>query len=290
LRGFTLIELLVVIAIIAVLIGLLLPAVQKVRESAARSQCANNLHQIGLAMHAYHDTAGAFPYLRSGGGQNRHTWALLLLPFIEQGNVYTSFHTPITGVNQTDGYNNFTSADPQVVAARQAQVQVFFCPSRRGAPSLSPITTGSTVTGVPSDYAACTGDTTTVPTTGVFQMVNSNHMKALTRFASIKDGTSVTIMIGEKHIQLGFLNDPIQDGLIYSGSEQQTYQRRGGASWPLALDPTAAPNSQFGSWHTGVCQFVFADGSVHLLRNSIPGTTLGLLANRNDGQVIPNYD
>ena len=110
------------------------------------------------------------------------------------------------------------------------------------------------------------------------------------RFASIKDGTSVTIMIGEKHIQLGFLNDPIQDGLIYSGSEQQTYQRRGGASSPLAIDPTTAPNSQFGSWHTGICQFVFADGSVHVLKNSIPGTTLGLLANINDGQVIPNYD
>jgi hypothetical protein len=204
--------------------------------------------------------------------------------------VYRVFKTPIAGVNQTDGYNNFTATDPQIVAARQAQVSVFFCPSRRGAPSLSPITTGSTVTGVPSDYAACTGDTSTVPTTGVFQMVNSNHMNALTQFASIKDGTSNTIMIGEKHIQLGFINDPILDGLIYSGSEQQTYQRRGGASWPLAIDPTVAPNNQFGSWHTSVCQFVFADGGVRVLRNSIPGSTLGLLANRSDGQVIPSYD
>jgi prepilin-type N-terminal cleavage/methylation domain-containing protein len=289
-RGFTLIELLVVIAIIAILIGLLLPAVQKVREAAARIQCANNLKQLGLAMHNYHDAVGQFPYLRSGGGQNRHTWALLLLPYIEQDNIFKVYQADIPKVNKTDGYNNHTSTAPQIVAARQAQVKTFFCPSRRAAPSLSPITTGSSVTGLPSDYAACTGDTNVAPTTGVFELVSSNHMKALTRITDITDGTSNTIMIGEKHVQLGKLNDPIQDGMIYSGSEQQTYQRRAGASWPLAISPSVSANNQFGSWHTAVCQFVFADGSVHGLPNSIPGTTLGLLANRSDGQPIPSYD
>jgi hypothetical protein len=241
-------------------------------------------------MHSYHDSVGSFPYLRSGGGQNRHTWAMLLLPYIEQDNVYNTFKTPIAGVNQTDGFNNLTSTNALIVAARQVQVKTFFCPTRHAPTSLSPITTGSTVTGVPSDYAACTGDTSVVPTTGVFEMVNSNHMQALTKIADITDGTSNTIMIGEKHIQIGFLNDPIQDGLILSGSEQQTYQRRAGASWPLAIDPHQAPNNQFGSWHTAVCQFVFADGSVHGLKNGIPGTVLGLLANRSDGLVIPSYD
>jgi prepilin-type N-terminal cleavage/methylation domain-containing protein len=288
--AFTLIELLVVIAIIAILIGLLLPAVQKVREAAARASCQNNLKQLGLAMHNHHDGQGKFPYVRSGGGQNRHTWAMQLLPYIEQENILRVYQSTIAGVNKTDGLNNHSSTDPQMVAARQAQVKIFLCPSRRGSPSLSPIAAGSTVTGMPSDYAAATGDTGTAPTTGVFQMVNSNHMNAGLRIGSITDGTSSTIMIGEKHIQLGMLNNPITDGIIYSGGEQQTYQRRAGASWPLAISATVAANNQFGSWHTGLCWFVFADGSVRPVKNSTPGATLGLLANRSDGQVISNLD
>src|SRR5262245_35717583 len=140
--GFTLIELLVVIAIIAILIGLLLPAVQKVREAAARMQCSNNLKQFGLALHTYHDSVGRFPYLRSGAGQNRHPGALLILPYIEQDNIVKVYQSTIPGVNKTDGMNNHTSTTPQIVAARQASVRTFPCPTRHSAGSLSPITTG----------------------------------------------------------------------------------------------------------------------------------------------------
>ncbi len=284
--AFTLVELLVVIAIIGILVGLLLPAVQAAREAARRMQCQNNLKQLGLAMHMHHDTFKAFPYLRSGGGQNRHTWAIQLMPFMEQGNLFTTYKTPITGVSQTDGFNNHTATDPVMVAARQSQITTFFCPSRRGTPSLSPITTGSTVLGMPSDYAACTGNVSAAPTNGVFRLVNSNHMREMTKMAEILDGTSNTIMIGEKHIQLGRINDPIQDGVIMSGSEQQTYFRRGGSSWLLANSNLTAINTQFGSWHTGVCQFAFADGSVQAISTSIAGTMLGNLTATNDGNVV----
>jgi prepilin-type N-terminal cleavage/methylation domain-containing protein len=286
--GFTLIELLVVIAIIAILIGLLLPAVQKVREAAARLQCQNNLKQLGLAMHNHHDSLGSFPYPRSGGGQNRHTWAVQLLPYIEQDNVFNSYRNPITGVSQTDGMNNHTSTNATIVAARTATVKTFLCPTRHTAGQLSPITTGSTVLGQPSDYAACVGDSGTVPTNGVFSLVNSNHMLSRTKFGDMTDGTSNTLMIGEKHVQQGLLHDPVTDGLIYSGSETQTYVRRAGPSNLLAISPQVVANHQFGSWHTGVCQFVFGDGSVRPVRNSTPGVTLGYLSNKSDGQVIPD--
>jgi prepilin-type N-terminal cleavage/methylation domain-containing protein len=301
--GFTLIELLVVIAIIAILIGLLIPAVQSVREAAARIQCANNLKQFGLAIHNYQGTYKTIPPA-SLGGDGEVSWAVLILPFLEQQSLYAQWNIKLRYA--------YYRHPASVVGA---QVAVFYCPSRRSPPQLS--LSGDTRTpwggspGALGDYAGNGGNTTAVwadPRSGpgVFLYADTTFAPddtisgwhALCRFQDITDGLSNTLLIGEKHVLIGqFGQQAVGDNSIYNGDDIRTIVRVAGQQTPGPIDrPLAAgptdnlrPEERFGSYHPGICQFVLCDGSVRAIQNSVSVDTLTRLAVRNDGLAVGDY-
>ncbi len=283
-KGFTLIELLVVISIISILIGMLLPAVQKAREAAARISCTNNLKQIGLAMHNYAlDYDSHFPASRMGEGYA--TWAVIILPYMEQSNLYNQWNL---------GQSYFLQNN----VARMTPVKSYFCPSRRSAndpPTTSvsgdiPPTNGGTANNVPGalgDYAVVIDPSgtdqpsvTTPSLSGSFQIGQGYPLLSFT------DGLSNTLLVGEKHIPLQNQGVGWWDCSTYDGEYIQCSSRAASAQFPLTVNPQDT-GWRFGSRHTSNVMFVWGDGHVQGLPASINPLTLQLLGTRNDGQVIP---
>jgi prepilin-type N-terminal cleavage/methylation domain-containing protein len=282
--GFTLIELLVVISIIVLLITMILPAIQKVREAANRAICANNLKQIGLAVHHYHNDYNSLPNSRL---RSRFaTWCVIILPYIEEDALYHRWNLEKDYYDQTD-------------EARQTAVKLFFCPSRRFSnsdPSLSkndiPIDgkpSNQNYPGALGDYACSLGCGTydywwePFPSQGCFIY---GGLKL--SFAEIQDGLSNTIMVGEKHVPLNQFGVEYWDGSVYNGDYGSSF-RYAGQGHAMALTMTEQ-TYVFGSYHPAMVQFVFADGGVRGLPKTLSSDIFNMLATRSGGEVIPEYD
>ncbi|UUO05610.1 DUF1559 domain-containing protein [Blastopirellula sp. J2-11] len=305
-QGFTLVELLVVIAIIGVLIALLLPAVQQAREAARRMSCSNNLKQMGIALHNYHDTLGSFPagyisaktdinYSASNWCDSMSTpvhgghapWTVLLLPFIEQQNMYDQFAWDGNVYEHRffdPGGQDVPSPNKDVLVPMEA----YQCPSdaKIGENALRASYRGVQGGGPDSD-SSCQGHSSNVRR---FYTNGTLYVNSKTRFADITDGTSNVMVIGENnhpHDSVGFSwaasgkNDSNGLPVCLTGFRYQLNANPSG-SWESFT-------SAFRSDHPGGAQFLFNDGSVHFLAETTDLTISQNLSKRSDGLPIGGY-
>jgi prepilin-type N-terminal cleavage/methylation domain-containing protein/prepilin-type processing-associated H-X9-DG protein len=324
--GFTLIELLVVIAIIAILIGLLLPAVQKVREAAARSTCQNNMKQVGLAMHNFESANGKLPY---GCDRNQVGAIYYVLPYMEQTALYNNFdYLPLPGPPNANwwsyGGNRPPAGSPSPIPPPPAPkaywggagyIKTLLCPSAPSPESiasvlmLAPQGGGTTWTDNYLLYATPGFVFSSAPGSVVLNRNNYIPMAGYpifdagtgqpgqfegifmydkqTTLVGIIDGTSNTIMIGE----YSDCNVDFGAGNVLTGDCAGTF---GGGFlytyWPPrnGHPPGQYVHYEYGSRHTGVFNVTMGDGSVRSLRNSIDYTTWVVLGGKADGWVVKN--
>jgi prepilin-type N-terminal cleavage/methylation domain-containing protein/prepilin-type processing-associated H-X9-DG protein len=325
-RGFTLVELLVVIAIIGILVALLLPAVQAAREAARRIQCANQLKQIGLALHNYHAAVGAFPIGAgsryqpcpngfAGGGlpQDQDSasdgqpfndglapWTVLILPQLEQQVLYDKFDMdrPFLGIlcrNPTNGCNIATAADDYNLQFQETPMPVYQCPSNHitTAENMRPDYAGVAGGGTDSE-ADCYGDpwqgSLLPPDRRNFFSNGILYVNSAIRAEDVADGTSHTLIVGE--------NSRPSPGFIWSSTCRGCISASEMGPLTAVQDPInmaySAANSDMRAWsrralrsaHPGGAQAVMADGSVHFLDEATNVAILRLLAKRKDRQPV----
>lgn len=295
--GFTLVELLVVIAIIAILIALLLPAVQQAREAARRTQCKNNLKQLALACHNYHDVYTKFPpgwICVDGTVQHPHDgtsgagWGTMILPFLDQTPLYESFNP------------NLQIHDPANLPFIQAKLSAMECPSdpkpdvwtiveeSTGDPLAELPTTNYIGVFGPEELDGCENPAGTAPVSNVGQCVGLGpfYHNSSVAIRDITDGTSNTIFLGER------LTDPQLEwfstwsGMVPEGEE--AFQRILGSADHVPNDP-AGHLDDFSSRHTGGAQFALGDGSVRFISENVDVGLYQGLSTINGGEVTGEF-
>ena len=313
--GFTLVELLVVIVIIGMLVGLLLPAVQSAREAGRRTQCANNLKQLGVAMLAHHEANNFFPsggwgwYLvgdpdRGTGVNQPGGWCYAILPYVDQDSLYR------LGEGMTDAQKMAVNA-----VRIATPLPIFNCPTRRRlvvelSPSCAPYNSNPAPQAAKTDYGANAGYpypyypyTTQGPTSIALgdQWTAQNawldlsgickgicYLRSQVTLAMVLDGAGNTYMIGEKYLNPNAYStgaDGADNESLYSGFNNDNH--RSGNGWqPLQDRPGLANCDTFGSPHSGSFNMVFCDGSLHPISYSIDPETHRRLSCINDGLPV----
>jgi len=307
-RGFTLIELLVVIAIIAILVALLLPAVQQAREAARRSQCKNNLKQIGLAIHNYHDTHNVFPYSSTSSElSNWHSWIEFVMPYVELSAVYNKINFSV-GYGGTGNLSLF----------QDRLYSVFTCPSNPHSPKMGFPGRDDWGNGVTRTqglyYPLCIGSVLPAGSTSVMppdcgefnsycvssdynsrtwvnthQIAASRHpgvfARGITRISirDVTDGLSQTIMAGERNADQCFWSGAFSTNfpVFFTGQKINS---------PTRTTPSASTdwwrNCGASSYHTGGAHFLISDGSVQFFSNNMDHRTYCYLGDKADGNPV----